>query len=319
MASSRTSSPARLPTPRRPRACIFVKDTHGGNHLNGKLADFSRSWTIYHPALDQIGACKLRSLMLDELQQLLDYYYDGAEHSTVIPQDLEAFCSRYLDRRTNKEGPAKPLVYAVVDSKLKQKLKSVWLTYPDSPCVVSTDPPYHRPGTPAPRYQKTKEVQDERIKSLKELATYCRYGETRYGYLNTKTELVAPPPLSTGLTQQMANLKIGTPPPAAAGATQQKRFATATASSSKAPAAAAAAAVAPKKPYTKCTIGKMTFNLNRDSKGHYVFLDSHRKVKFTLVRNPKKLWVVREDPKLVVVKMEQRISPTRLKAWRVLL
>ncbi|KAH6634443.1 kinetochore Sim4 complex subunit FTA2-domain-containing protein [Chaetomium sp. MPI-SDFR-AT-0129] len=80
---------------------IFVKDTHGGNYLNGKLVDFSRSWTMYHPALDQIDARKLRSLMLDELQHLLDYYYDGANDSTVIPQDLEAFCSGYLDRYRN--------------------------------------------------------------------------------------------------------------------------------------------------------------------------------------------------------------------------
>ncbi|KAK4244050.1 kinetochore Sim4 complex subunit FTA2-domain-containing protein [Corynascus novoguineensis] len=80
---------------------IFVKDTHGGNYLNGKLADFSRSWTMYHPALDQIGTRKLRSLMLDELQQLLDYYYDEADDSTVIPQDLEAFCSGYLDQYRN--------------------------------------------------------------------------------------------------------------------------------------------------------------------------------------------------------------------------
>lgn len=80
---------------------IFVNDTHGGNYLNGKLVDFSRSWTMYHPALDQIGARELRDLMQDELQQLLDYYYDGANDSTVIPQDLEAFCSGDLDRYTN--------------------------------------------------------------------------------------------------------------------------------------------------------------------------------------------------------------------------
>ncbi|KAK4147595.1 kinetochore Sim4 complex subunit FTA2-domain-containing protein [Dichotomopilus funicola] len=62
---------------------IFVKDTHGGNYLNGKLVDFSRSWTMYHPALDQIDAYTLRSLMLDELQHLLDYYCDGANDSTA--------------------------------------------------------------------------------------------------------------------------------------------------------------------------------------------------------------------------------------------
>ncbi|KAL2192230.1 kinetochore Sim4 complex subunit FTA2-domain-containing protein [Corynascus similis CBS 632.67] len=83
---------------------IFVNDTHGGNYLNGKLVDFSRSWTMYHPALDQIGARKLRSLMLNELQHLLDYYYDLANGSAgpgVIPQDLDAFCSGDLDQYKN--------------------------------------------------------------------------------------------------------------------------------------------------------------------------------------------------------------------------
>ncbi|KAL2192231.1 hypothetical protein P885DRAFT_5570, partial [Corynascus similis CBS 632.67] len=87
--------------------------------------------------------------------------------------------------------PENSLVYAVGDSKLTQKWKSVWLTYADRNCVVNTDPPYHRPNTPAPAYQKTKDISDERIKPLKQLATYCRYGETRYGYLITQTELVA--------------------------------------------------------------------------------------------------------------------------------
>lgn len=83
---------------------IFVKDTHSGNYLDGKLVDFSRSWTMYHPALDQIGARKLRSLMLDELQQLLYYYYELANGSAgprVIPQDLDCLCSGHLDRYKN--------------------------------------------------------------------------------------------------------------------------------------------------------------------------------------------------------------------------
>jgi hypothetical protein len=35
---------------------IFAKDTHGGKYLGGELVDFSRSWTMYHPAMDQICA-----------------------------------------------------------------------------------------------------------------------------------------------------------------------------------------------------------------------------------------------------------------------
>ncbi|KAH6853285.1 kinetochore Sim4 complex subunit FTA2-domain-containing protein [Chaetomium sp. MPI-CAGE-AT-0009] len=81
---------------------IFVNDTHGGNYLSGKLVDFSRSWTMYHPALDQVDTrTQVRGLMLDELQNLLDYYYDGANASTIIPQDLESFCSGYIEQYRN--------------------------------------------------------------------------------------------------------------------------------------------------------------------------------------------------------------------------
>jgi hypothetical protein len=83
---------------------IFVRDTHGGNYLGGKLIDFSRSWTMYHPALDKIQPTALRDLRLGELQNLLEYYYDWA-HSTsppspkiAIPQDLESFCSGQIAR-----------------------------------------------------------------------------------------------------------------------------------------------------------------------------------------------------------------------------
>lgn len=75
---------------------IFVGDTHGGNYLGGKLVDFSRSWTMYHPALVQIHNSTLQGLMLDELQNLLDHYYflrNNLSRTIAIPHDLEAFCS----------------------------------------------------------------------------------------------------------------------------------------------------------------------------------------------------------------------------------
>jgi len=91
----------------------------------------------------------------------------------------------------HKEEPAKSLVYAVGDSILKQEWKSTWLTLIDAECVVETDPPYNRPGTPVQTHHQTKMVKVERVRPLKQLATYCRLGETRYGYLITQTELVA--------------------------------------------------------------------------------------------------------------------------------
>ncbi|KAH6851107.1 kinetochore Sim4 complex subunit FTA2-domain-containing protein [Chaetomium sp. MPI-CAGE-AT-0009] len=76
---------------------IFVRDTHGGNWLGGKLVDFSRSWTMYHPALVQIHDRTLQDLILEELQDLLDHYYflanSYATRTIVIPHDLETFCS----------------------------------------------------------------------------------------------------------------------------------------------------------------------------------------------------------------------------------
>ncbi|KAL2148972.1 hypothetical protein VTH82DRAFT_1658 [Thermothelomyces myriococcoides] len=330
-------------------------------------------------------------------------------------------------RHAHRDDPPKYLVYAVGDSKLTQKWKSAWLSYEESKCVVDTDPPYHRPGTPAPSYQKKKDIKDERVKPLKQLATYCRYGETRYGYLVTQTELVAlrvrripgdrtaaieyraipwsdngpgkltahlaiwalgcmgmndshrameqpdgsPLPSMAKLTwwkedkakmtftnvisqrvisaaefsklrsslkvdvqtddkngmspfnafvagppvpdlaQKLANLSLdNNPPPAGGGKKPQDRPAAATTSSSKPPAGAGGGgggggtAAASKKAYTKCTIGKTTFTLKKDSKGNYAAHDSSGKAKYTIVQNAKKQWVVKEDSKLVVAKME---------------
>ncbi|KAK4096567.1 hypothetical protein N658DRAFT_501423 [Parathielavia hyrcaniae] len=89
------------------------------------------------------------------------------------------------------EDPPKALVYAIGDSKLKQKWKSSWLSLGDSDCTVNTEKPYHAPGTSALPVQKTKTIDMERVHPLKQMATYCRCGETRYGYIVTQTELVA--------------------------------------------------------------------------------------------------------------------------------
>ncbi len=83
---------------------IFVQDTHGGNYMEGKLVDFSRAWTMCHPAMDVARASALRKLLLEELQQLLDNYYELANWSSKwipdLPQDLEELCCN-LDRYEN--------------------------------------------------------------------------------------------------------------------------------------------------------------------------------------------------------------------------
>ena len=83
---------------------IFVMDTHLGNYMGGKLVDFSRAWTMYHPALEEIYVHTFQGLLLDELQTLLDNYYELTNSSSVsidVPQDLEALCSGHLDSYRN--------------------------------------------------------------------------------------------------------------------------------------------------------------------------------------------------------------------------
>lgn len=87
---------------------ILVGDTHGRNFLSGKLVDFSRSWTMYHPAMDKIRVDTWQSLMSVELQDLLDHCYmlKNCLMEIAIPDDLEAFCSGHL-----KEYEGRPYAY----------------------------------------------------------------------------------------------------------------------------------------------------------------------------------------------------------------
>ncbi|KAK3985669.1 hypothetical protein QBC44DRAFT_384672 [Cladorrhinum sp. PSN332] len=73
------------------------------------------------------------------------------------------------------EDKWKPLVYALGDSKLEQKWQSHWLA------MSARDLAQKGYG----RYES------ERLKPLDQIATYCRYGETRYAYIVTQKELVA--------------------------------------------------------------------------------------------------------------------------------
>ncbi|KAK4145534.1 uncharacterized protein C8A04DRAFT_10554 [Dichotomopilus funicola] len=312
-------------------------------------------------------------------------------------------------RYAHKDDTEKSLVYAVGDSKLKQKWKSAWLSLNDASCTVNTDQPYHAPGTPAPDVQKTSKIHEERINPLKQMATYCRYAESRYGYIVTQTELVAlrvrripgskahnaaieycaipwsahgsgkltahlaiwalgcmgmndheralegpnkavlqhmakltwwtedkvkktytnvisrrvvnseqwaklkgstttilhtddaggrsltstfipTGPAMPNIADQMAKLNLGTAdaPPA----TPQKGAPTSSSSNKPKP-----------KSYTKCTIDGKTYGLTPDAAGNYVVLDSKKTVKFKLVKDAKKNWVVSGKPN-VVAKME---------------
>lgn len=86
----------------------------------------------------------------------------------------------------DKETYTKPLLYALGDSKLKQKWKSSWLSLPDAQLEkVVMD----RPLRSNKDVRRT--IKDERLRPLEQIATYCRYALTRYAYVVTQTEVVA--------------------------------------------------------------------------------------------------------------------------------
>jgi hypothetical protein len=70
---------------------ILMRDLHIGNYLGGKLVDFSRAWTMYHPCLegDRVrlpGGRSLSTREARELQGMIDdnFGYDVEE----VPDEL---------------------------------------------------------------------------------------------------------------------------------------------------------------------------------------------------------------------------------------
>lgn len=90
-----------------------------------------------------------------------------------------AVIDRSKAKKYSQEGnsDAKPTLYAVGDSKLSQKWKSQYLRHEDP----------KQAGFPSS--QETG-IRTQRTKPLEQMATYCRIGETRYGYIVTQDELV---------------------------------------------------------------------------------------------------------------------------------
>lgn len=90
-----------------------------------------------------------------------------------------AIIDRTKARKYSQEGntDAKPALYAVGDSKLFQKWKSAYLRREDLQQADCPD-------------SSVSVVRHERTKPLEQIATYCRVGETRYGYVVTQNELV---------------------------------------------------------------------------------------------------------------------------------
>lgn len=71
---------------------ILIRDIHPANYLGGKLIDFSRSWTMYHPCLDRTSWEELCELRIAEVKSYLDMIVAWANyHETTItlPERLE--------------------------------------------------------------------------------------------------------------------------------------------------------------------------------------------------------------------------------------
>ncbi|KAH6842734.1 hypothetical protein B0I37DRAFT_202689 [Chaetomium sp. MPI-CAGE-AT-0009] len=88
-------------------------------------------------------------------------------------------------REDDTKQPEKHLAFAVGDSKLKQKWKSQWLALGDNDLDVAMD------LLPSSNVPKVKSVEEERLLPVRQVATYCRFAQTRYAFIITQTELVA--------------------------------------------------------------------------------------------------------------------------------
>ncbi|KAK4099370.1 hypothetical protein N658DRAFT_525608 [Parathielavia hyrcaniae] len=83
---------------------ILVRDLHAGNYLDGKLVDFSRVWTMYHPCLDGDRLCSsdLQNFRMGDargLEGMIDDYfgYDVQE----VPEELHEHAAGQYDAGTD--------------------------------------------------------------------------------------------------------------------------------------------------------------------------------------------------------------------------
>jgi hypothetical protein len=76
-------------------------------------------------------------------------------------------------------------VYVIGDSKLKQKWKAAWLALKDGETKIEMDKRY------GSTQKNVRDVKLERMLPLHQVASYCRYAQTRYAFIITQMELVA--------------------------------------------------------------------------------------------------------------------------------
>ncbi|KAG8167376.1 hypothetical protein KVR01_003065 [Diaporthe batatas] len=69
---------------------ILVRDIHYANYLSGKLVDFSRAWTMYHPSLDLIPPSSYQAVRKTEVLDLEQLIYDfWTQNPSVVPEDFK--------------------------------------------------------------------------------------------------------------------------------------------------------------------------------------------------------------------------------------
>lgn len=89
---------------------ILVRDIHFDNYIGGKLIDFSRAWTMYHPGLDRIHHDNLTRFRMDDTHDLLVMLQDWWVATPAV-KELEIPDSLYeCDAGRNDYG-TDPRVY----------------------------------------------------------------------------------------------------------------------------------------------------------------------------------------------------------------
>jgi hypothetical protein len=78
---------------------IVVRDIHMANYLGGKLVDFSRAWTMYHPCLDGryvygSGLISLQIKDISSLEDMVDHAFDFAHD---VPQECHDIAGGFRD------------------------------------------------------------------------------------------------------------------------------------------------------------------------------------------------------------------------------
>lgn len=70
---------------------ILIRDIHPGNYLDGKLIDFSRSWTMRHPCLERAADESFSELRQEELREfltMLEAWANNNDPDLEIPERL---------------------------------------------------------------------------------------------------------------------------------------------------------------------------------------------------------------------------------------